>query len=80
MSIKLEEDIFNHMLGVHNYDSFGRAVVYALLQQARDDMKVDGDKEKNSFDIPVRVEKWGNETKCWKIQVGETWIQIPGSQ
>lgn len=80
MNTELEKDIFNHMLAIHDFDSFGRAIAYSLLQKALDEIRENNGSEKNAFDLAVRVEKWGSETKCWKIQVGDIWIQIPDSQ
>jgi len=77
MSTDLKDDIFNHQLTIHNYDSFGRAIAYMLLQQVRQQMIENGPSEKNILNLPVRVEKWGNETKCWKLGIGDIWMQIP---
>ena len=74
-----KDGIFNHQLTIHTYDSFGRAIVYSALEKAKEIvMNSDAETDKVSFEVTIRVEKWGN-TKCHKVGHGNHWIQVQES-
>ena len=77
-----KDGIFNHQLGIHNYDSFGRSVVYQALEMAKEIIANQKEAtDKVTVEMNFRVEMWGDDTKCHKVGHGtggdgHTWISV----